>query len=444
MFIPWFPDTLLAAMRYNEQPVWLEGVRFPAGDPGPLPERADVVIIGGGLTGLAAARALARRGADVALLEAQTLGWGASSRNGGMVLTGLKLGAAALRATYGLERARAMFAASLEAIACVEQLVREERIDCDFARHGHLLLAAKRGHARALAAEAALLAREFGHPTRFLPAAELPGEIGSARFFAGLVDEASAGLNPARYTAGLAQAASRAGARLFSDTPASRIQRERGVAAHPFVVTTARGALRAGAVLVATGGYTGAATPALRRRIVPLGSYIVATEPLPADLARALIPRGRMVFDSLHLLHYFRLTPDNRLLFGGRAAFLPETGATVRESAAILQRAMAAIFPQVRDTRIEYAWGGTLDVPFDLMPHVGQRDDVYFALGYAGHGVALATWLGTRLAERISRAGGETPFDGLPFPGAPLGLYNGWPWFLPLAGLYYRALDWLR
>ncbi|HET8647385.1 MAG TPA: FAD-binding oxidoreductase, partial [Vicinamibacteria bacterium] len=172
------------------------------------------------------------------------------------------------------------------------------------------------------------------------------------------------------------------------------------------------------------------------------GSYIIATEPLEKDVARELIPRGRMVYDTKHFLHYLRLTPCRRLLFGGRAGFVPETPASVRESAGILRRDMVQMFPQLREARVAYAWGGTLDFTFDLMPHATQVDGMHIAVGYAGHGVALATYLGTRMGARLAGAPVEHPFD-RPLRGAPLGLYRGDPWFLPLAGAWYRLLDWV-
>ncbi|HEU5100286.1 MAG TPA: FAD-binding oxidoreductase [Roseiflexaceae bacterium] len=427
-------------MLLKETPIWLEGVTFPETDPAqPLPAHADVAIVGGGYTGLAAARELSRRGASVALLEARTLGWGASSRNGGMVLTGLKLEAEQLVTKYGLATARRLFAASLRALDYVERIVAEERIECDFARSGHLLLACKPAHYQAFAREAELLERDFGHPTRVLAAGELRGEIGSSAYYGGLVDEASAGVNPARYVAGLARAAQRAGAQLYERAPVERIERQPA----GWRLSTPRGTLRAGAVLLATGGYSGPATPALRRRIVPLGSYIITTEPLPEPLARELIPRERMIFDSKRFLYYFRLTPDRRMLFGGRAGFFSETPATVRDSAEILRRGMLQVYPQLRDARIEHAWGGTLDVTFDMMPHAGQIDGLHYAIGYAGHGVAMASYLGSLLGACLAGEQVDNPFTELPFPGAPLGLYNGRPWFLPLVGAWYKFLDWM-
>jgi len=427
-------------MHLQETPVWLEGVTFPTiNSTQPLTARADVAIVGGGYTGLAAARELARRGASVALLEAHTLGWGASSRNGGMVLTGLKLEAEQLVAKYGLEMARRLFAASLKALDCVEQIVAEEQIACDFARTGHLLLASKPSHFQSFAREAELLQRDFGHTTRVIRPDRLRGEIGSDAYAGGLVDEASAGINPARYVAGLAHAAQRAGAQLYQNTPVERIAR----AGADWQLTTPRGTLRASAVLLASGGYSGPATPMLRRKIVPLGSYIIATEPLTEALARELSPHNRMIFDSKRFLYYFRLTPDRRMLFGGRAGFFPETPATVRESAAILRRGMLQVYPQLRDARVEYAWGGTLDVTFDMMPHAGQLNGLHYAIGYAGHGVAMATYLGGLMGACLAGEQVDNPFAELPFPGAPLGLYDGRPWFLPLVGAWYKFLDWV-
>ena len=413
---------------------------MPAVEPLPLPASVDVAVIGAGITGLCAALALARRGATVAVLEARTIGWGASSRNGGMVLTGLKLGAATLIERYGRELARQLFDASLASVDAVETLVNHERIDCHFGRCGHLALASKPTHFQEFEKAARLLSAEFSHEVRLVARAELSAEIGSDIYYGGLLDTRSGGINPAQYVAGLARAAISAGATLCESAPVQRLERD----GSRWRVTMPDGVIEARDVLVATSGYTGAVTTALRRKIVPVGSYIIVTEPLPEALAHGVSPRGRMLYDSRHFLHYFRLTPDRRMLFGGRARFVPETAATVKESAAVLRDGMLKVYPQLRDVRIEYAWGGTLDFAFDTMPHAGQVDGYHYALGYAGHGVALATLLGTRMGEAI--AGGVAHADAfarIPFPGAPLGLYRGRPWFLPLAALKFRILDWV-
>lgn len=420
-----------------EQPFWHTSASFPAPTGEAPPSRVDVAVIGGGYTGIVTALLLARRGVDVAVFEAGTGGSGASSRNGGMALTGLKLDAATLLATYGAERARRMFAASLDALDLVEKLASAERIDCDFVRSGHLVVANKPAHARALIDEAETLAHTFDYDVELVARRDLAGEIGSSLYYGGLVDQRSAGIDPAKYLAGLARAAVDAGTQLFQRTPVQSVRRRRG----GFAVRWPGGTTTARHVIAASGGYTGPALPRLRRRFVPLGSYIIATEPLPRRLAHDLLPHNRMTFDTRHLLHYFRLTPDQRMLFGGRAGFVPATAASVRESAAILQRDMVQVFPQLRDVPVAYAWGGTLDVPFDMMPHIGQLGGLHYALGYAGHGVAMATFMGRSLAARVCGDHDDNPFDAL--PRAPLGLYTGNPWFLPLVGVWYQFRDWV-
>lgn len=431
-------------MSFKKKSFWMDTVAMPTAEASrPLPESVDVAVIGAGFTGLSCARGLRKRGAKVAVLEAETLGWGASSRNGGMVLTGLKLGVEELLKKYGREGAQRMYAASLASLACVEQIVKEEGITCDFSRSGHLEVACKPSHFKHFLRSAEVIAREFNHQVRVVPRSELHAEIGSDLYYGGLADEVSAGLNPARYVAGLARAAERAGARLYDRTRVEQVERETKQAAKMYRLSTSRGILWAREVFIATGGYTGRATPALRKKIIPIGSYIIVTEPLPEDLARVLSPRNRMIYDSKNFLYYFRLTPDHRMLFGGRAAFFPETANSIRVSAEILRRGMLRVYPRLRDVKVEYAWGGTLDFAFDRLPHAGQLDGLYYALGYAGHGVGMATYLGTKMAEVICGRRDENPFAGLPFPGAPLGLYNGTPWFLPLAGAWYKFLDWV-
>ena len=406
----------------------------------PIPGKVDVAIIGGGYTGLSAARTLAKQGVTVAVLEANTIGWGASSRNGGMVLTGLKLGMQSVMKKYGRDTARQLFRCSLEAIATVEQLVREENIDCGFRRYGHLVTANKPKHYDALKEEVEFMEKEFNHSLRLLPRTEQQTEIGSSLYYGALLDECSGGLNPAQYVSGLAAAAERAGATLHGRARVKRLERQED----SFVLETERGSLRATSVLVGTSGYTGNVTRKLQRKIIPIGSFIIATEKLPDGLVKQLIPNGRMIFDSMHYLNYFRLW-DNRMIFGGRAAFFPETPGTIQRSANILRREMIEVFPQLKDTKIEYVWGGTLDFAFDMMTHVGETDGIYYSLGYAGHGVAMATYLGKTVAEAIIKGNiKEHPFALFPFPSAPLGLYNGFPWFLPFAGAWHKILDWVE
>jgi glycine/D-amino acid oxidase-like deaminating enzyme len=431
-------------MNMRETNYWLETVREPArGLGGALPESADVAVVGGGFCGLSAARALAKRGVKIVVLEAESFGWGASCRNGGMVLTGLKLPVPTLIARYGRELVQKMYAASLESIDLLEQIVKEEGIACEFSRCGHLEVACKQAHFDAYSESAARIKREFGHELRIVPKSELRSEIGSEIYFGGMVDETSAGLNPAQYVAGLAKAAMRVGACLYDGARVTSVKAESTNGTRKYRVETARGVVTAKEVLLASGAYTTSATPTLRRKVIPVGSYIIATEVLPQELAREVSPRNRMIYDSKHFLYYYRLTPDNRMLFGGRAAFFPESESTVRESAELLRQGMVDVYPQLRETKVEFVWGGTLDFAFDVMPHSGRLQGMYFGVGFAGHGVAAATWMGTKLAGVICGDADDNPFSKIAFPGAPIGLRSGNTWALPLAGMYYRVLDWL-
>ncbi len=426
----------------NQQIYWHTTTHMPGEENTitPLPEKVDVAIIGGGYTGLSAARTLAQRGANVVVLEAETIGWGASSRNGGMVLTGLKVAMQTAIQRYGRETAKRLFQCSLDSIDTVEQIVKEENIDCGFARTGHLLTANKPGQYDALQGEVEFMAKEFDHAVRLVPPKELRHEIGSTLYHGALVDEASAGLNPAQYVAGLARATEKAGAVLHARARVHSLRR----GGTRFHIQTERGSLKAESVLVGTSGYTGSATKKLQRKIIPIGSFIIATERLSDALVKELSPKDRMIFDYKHYLNYFRLW-DNRMIFGGRAAFFPETAGTIRRSAEILKREMVQVYPQLKNARVEYVWGGTLDFAFDMMTHVGEQDGINYSLGYAGHGVAMATYLGQTVAEAML-AGNikEHPFASFNFPGAPLGLYNGFPWFLPFAGAWHKFLDWIE
>ncbi len=428
-------------MNLNEKVFWHNTVEMPSDTPlKDLPQKADVAVIGAGIPGLSAAYQMAKRGASVAVLEAETIGWGASSRNGGMVLTGLKLDAGVVETRYGAELTRQLFQDSIASITTVEQIVQQEQIECGFKRTGHLLVANKPAHYESMQLEAAWFAKHFNYVTRLVPEGDLHSEIGSDVYHGGLVDEISAGLNPAQYVVGLSKAAERAGAELVQRARLMHIESS----SSGFKLVTQRGNLVTNQVLVTTGGYTQSATPQLQRRIIPIGSYIIATQPLSENLAHELIPHKRMVFDYRHFLNYYRLSVDNRMVFGGRAAFFPETDSTIRSSADILHKEMTHVFPQLKEVEVEYAWGGTLDFAFDQMPHAGVLDGIFYALGFAGHGVALGTHLGIRIADAILDGTiKELPYNTYDFPTAPFGLYNGKPWFLPLIGLWHRILDWM-
>lgn len=397
----------------------------------PLPDSADVVVIGGGFTGLSAARRSAELGASVVLLEAQRLGWGASTRNGGMVHPGYKTPLSKLVAKHGPDRGQRLYRESIEAFEHVGSLC-EAAIDADFVRCGHVVLASAPGHADGFEAAAAELAT-VDMRARAVERRDLREVVGSAAFFGGLVVDRSGGLHPGKLVAGLVGLADAAGAVLVEGVRANRVRRQADGRA---VVETSRGAILARDVIVATNGYTGRVTPSLRRRLLPISSFIIATEPLAPDLAETLIPGGRMLFDTKNYLWYWRRTPDDRMLFGGRASMWPTS---VLRAAGILREAMVSVHPELADTRVEHAWGGTVAFTFDRMPHVGRADGVTYATGCCGSGVAILPWLGMRVAEWVG--GAEPPeLAKLSFPLVPAP-YEGRAWFLPLAGEYWKAKD---
>jgi glycine/D-amino acid oxidase-like deaminating enzyme len=407
--------------------------------PSAQPEQAhvDVAIVGAGYTGLAAARSLARAGASVLVLERDGVGSGASSRNAGQVLTGLKLDAATLVQRYGKGRARELFDVSLESIARLETLIVEEAIDCEYRRTGHIQAASKPSHFRGFLEEQALLSRVFDHRVEVVAASEQWSELGSRVYHGLLVDERSGGLNPAQFVHGLAAAAVRAGAQILTGAAVAGIEK----AASGWALMTANGPIDARDVLIATDAYTTSATPALQRRLIPIGSYIIVTEPLDEATARGLLPRGRMAFDSNHFLYYFRLTADRRLLFGGRAEFSTPTTDATQRAAAILHRGMTTVFPDLATVHVEYAWSGMVGFTRDQLPHAGRLDGLYYAGGYCGHGIAMATSLGEVIARRMSGDPIAHPLLDQPFP--PIPLYHGKPWFLPAAGAFFRVKDWV-
>lgn len=396
------------------------------------PSRVDVAIVGGGYTGLAAARAIAQSGASVVVLERNTIGWGASSRNGGMVLPGYKTDLPVLVRRVGLERTRALFSDTLAAIGFVESLIEEEGIACGWTRTGHVSLAAKPSHMAGLEESQRLLERDFGYASELIGPERIGEEIGSHRYHGGLLDPLAGAVQPAAYVAGLAAAATRHGAVLVERTSVDAVR----PAAGGFHLRTSGGQVEAGAVLIATNGYTDRLLPWLARRVVAVGSYIIATEPLAPDVARRLIPRGRMLSDTKNLLYYFRLSADGRLIFGGRAAFSPTALEASRE---ILRRGMVEVYPELAGTRVDYAWGGTLGFTLDQMPHVGTHEGIAYALGYGGHGVACASWLGDRVGRAMLGRAEWPALSAIPFRAVPF--YEGWPWFLPLAGAYYGLKD---
>ncbi len=426
----------LFAPGFKELPYWWDAAPPTGAETAALPARVDVAIVGGGYCGLSAALELRRHGVDVLVLEAERIGFGASSRNGGMVSGGLKLASTDLVKRFGAEKAAGFVEEAAGSLPFLEELIRREGIECQYRRTGRFVGAHCRRAYDGLAARIDTLKAATGLDAYMLPRERQREEIGSDYYHGGMVAAATGALHPGLYHQGLAGAARRAGATVVDGTRVAAVERRAG----GFAVRTPSGAVEAREVLVATNGYTDGAAPWLRRRLIPVASYIIATEPLPEETMRRLDPNGRMLSDTNRVLHYFRPSPDGtRILFGGRASF---RSVTAREAAPILHRMMATIWPELASTRITHAWTGNVAFTFDFVPHIAEKDGVNYAAGCQGSGVAMASYLGYRAALKIAgRANRPSAFEGNDFPTMPF--YGGNPWFLPLVGTAFRLRDWL-
>lgn len=374
---------------------------------------ADVAIVGGGLAGLSAAIELADRGFGVVVLEAQEVGWGASGRNGGQALAGLACDQDVIESQLGTAAARRVWDMTLEAIRLIGERITRFDIDCDW-RSGYLSLAVGERKARALRSWHEQMRSAYGYETTWIEPHEMPRWIASPRFHSGLHDAASGHLHPLKYSLGLARAAAGLGVRIFEHSAVTTL--EPGAVAR---LRTAQGCVRASHVLLAGNVYLQGLAPVLEARVMPVGTYIVASEALDPALARSLIPSGSAVCDTNFVLDYFRPTADHRLLYGGRVSY---STATPPNLAASMQRRMARTFPQLRDTRVEYAWGGFVDISMNRAPDFGRLADrlsdaaqrrahanVYYLQGFSGHGLALTGLAGKLVAEAI--AGDAERFD---------------------------------
>jgi gamma-glutamylputrescine oxidase len=396
----------------------------------------DVCVIGGGIAGCSAALHLAERGYDVVLLEEHRVGWGASGRNGAQALPGVAAGQAKLERLIGRTDARIVWDVTLEGLALMRELIARYSIDCDWV-DGHMQVAIKPRHDRDLRDELETLRRDYGYESvRYLSPDEVAAVIASERYISALYDTNSGHMHPLNYTLGLARAAESRGARLFESTRALEV-----VNGDRVRVRTPGGDVRARHVVMCGNVYLGSTAPELASKIMGVGTYIVATEPLGAARAQALITNNAAVADTNWVLDYFRRSADHRLLFGGRVNY---SGLPGFDAPSATRRRMLQVFPQLADVKIEYSWGGEVDITLNRAPHFGRlAPNVYFLQGFSGHGVVLTGIGGKLVAEAI--AGTAERFDvfaRIPHRNFPGGAALRRP-ALVLAMLYYRVKDML-
>ena len=436
-------DRALFHPDYKAEPFWWEAARPGSENSSDLPDTTEVFIVGSGYSGLSAALELARGGRSVTVVDALAFGEGASTRSGGGVSAGVNIGKGIAGGPGQAKHSGAhkqlierLMSESLTAYEFVHTLVEREGIECHFERRGRFIGANTPAHFVGFQKKVDDLNRVLEIGARLLAKDEQRSEIGSDYYHGGIVIEHAAKLHPSLFHKGLLDACHRAGVTLCAHTKVEKIDGVLG----SFTLKTTKGDCQAEQVIVATNGYTGELSPNLRNRIVPISSQIITTEELPEDLALELIPNGRTISESARITNYYRLLPgDRRLMFGGRARF---ESVPADLSAAILHGKMIERWPQLKGVRITHSWSGLVAMTTDSIPHMGQEDGLHFCTGCNGSGVAMMTYLGNQVAQRILRDGhSDSAYVGVEFPKVPVPFYSGNPWFLPIIGNYYRHLD---
>ena len=422
------------AASVKPAPYWWEASPRPETKQTDLPATADAVIVGAGFTGLSAALTLARAGRNVVVLEKDRPGEGASSRNGGIASGNLRLGFGGMIKAFGLERAKQIHMEGMEARRDLARFIEAEKIDCDWKLVGRFTGAMRLKHYDNLGREADLMNKHLEIGAQMVPKSEQHNEIGSDLYFGGQVRPDIGGIHPAKFHQGILDRACEAGVTVLGHTPVSGIQGD----GNSQTVVTERGTIRARNVIVATNGYTGPATPWLRKRIVPIPSQIIATDPIPKETMDRLMPKRRMLGETRNLYHYFRPSPDGTgIVFGGRAGALTDDP---MKKLGHLSRNLIEIFPELDGIGFTHSWWGYTGFTFDFMPKLVVREGIHYAAGFCGSGVIWARWLGTKAAQDIiGNAPVDTAFRADDFETRPL--YYGRPWFLPFMIGWYEFKD---
>jgi len=424
---------------YTNVPYWLADQSFNlaglTGTDKSMPNRADVVVVGGGFTGMSAAITLARAGRQVVLLEAAKFGSGASSRNGGMLGPSFsKLGVEGLERHYGKEQVYETIRESLFGFQWLVDFIRQENIDCDLQMCGRFRGASHPSHYAGLVAQAEALEKVVDFPAIEVSRQDQLAEVGSYAYHGGLIYPTDGTLQPAKLFLGLLEIAKREGVILLDYTPVEQIERQGKV----FDVRYQGGRLSADDVIIATNGYTGEQFGKFRRRVIPIRSAMIATEELPEEVIRSVSPKLRCHSGTERLVAYYRPSPDGkRILFGGRGQ---GRGDRPEIYSRYLQDFMRRLFPQLASARIDYAWSGYVAYTFDHVPHIGVMDGLHYAMGYCGSGVGRSNYFGRKVAQKVlNLTDGKTAFDNFPFKTRPL--YTGHPWFLPMIMKWHDFAD---
>ncbi len=417
-----------------QSPYWWEAAKPELFQDKIPASKVDVTVIGGGYTGLSAALTLAKAGSSVVVVEAECPGYGASSRNGGMIGYLLKPGLDGLIETYGLDRGKGIYQEAITSVDFVDSLIKQEQIDCDLNMNGRFYPAVLDKHLKSMAAEHELREKYFGLGEEIVGRDGSQEDVKSDLYVGGLRQHGTGSLDPAKFVKGLASAVRKNGGTILAPCRANKIERKQS----GFAVQTSMGEILSSEVLIATNGYSSELLPFVQRRVIPIASTMIATEELSVDHVKSLIPNLRMITDTRKMLSYYRPSPDGRrILLGGRPTAFK---APIEVQAKALHSRLTEIFPSLSSAVISHVWSGNVAYSFEALPSIGNFNGIHYAMAYCGSGVAMSGYLGHKSALKIlGSKGSETAFDDLPFSGRFY--YNGHPWFLPVAMIGYKLRD---